>query len=438
MKKRKNWIKVVFILLLLAGALVVVWPGKGIHIQIKPLKIDWKAPDFKIKEGLDLQGGTHIVYSADLSKIEGDKKEEAMDSLRKVIENRINAFGVSEPVIQTTKLGSEDRLVVELPGVQNVQEAMDLIGKTAELEFKEGNTVDPTAMPQGFGLTGKDLRKATQTFDQNTNQPTVSIEFTDEGAKKFEEATARNVGKPIYIFLDGQILSYPKVNEKIAGGKAVITGQFDIKEAKNLAIQLNAGALPVPVKIIEQRTVGATLGQEAIKKSLFAGIVGVVLVMIFMAFYYRLPGIMADVALILYTIFVLALFKIIGITLTLSGVAAFILSIGMAVDANVLIFERMKEELKGGKSLTSSLETGFKRAWTSIRDSNIASIITASVLFLFGSGIIKGFAVVLIIGVLTSMFTAVNVTKTLMRIVIKNKFLTSHKLYLGASKEQDR
>ncbi len=414
-----------------------MWPGKGLHLVFKPLKIDWKAPDFKIKEGLDLQGGTHIVYSADLSKIEGDKKKEAMESLKKVIENRINAFGVSEPVIQTTKLGSEDRLVVELPGVKDVQEAMDLIGKTAELEFKEGVN-DPTAMPEGFGLTGKELKKATQTFDQSTNQPNVSIEFTDEGAKKFEEATGRNVGKPIYIFLDGQILSYPTVNEKISGGKAVISGEFDIKEAKNLAIQLNAGALPVSVKIIEQRTVGATLGQEAIKKSLFAGIIGVILVMLFMALYYRLPGILADIALVLYTIFVLALFKIFGITVTLAGVAAFILSVGMAVDANVLIFERMKEELRKGKSLSGSVETGFKRAWTSIRDSNIASIITASVLFMFGSGIIRGFAVVLIVGVLVSMFTAVNVTKTLLRLVIKKKIFSKSWMYLGAGSEDER
>jgi len=434
-RKRRNWIKVVFILLLLAGALIVVWPGKGVAFKFQPLKIDWKSPDFKIKEGLDLQGGTHIVYSADLSKIGEDKKKEAMESLKKVIENRINAFGVSEPVIQTTKLGTEDRLVVELPGVKDVQEAMDLIGKTAQLEFQEGG---PKGAPKSFGLTGKDLQKASQTYDQNTNKPNVSIEFTSEGAKKFEEATARNVGKPIYIFLDGKILSAPNVNEKISGGRAVITGEFDLKEAKNLAIQLNAGALPVPVKIIEQRTIGATLGQEAIKKSLFAGILGVVLVMLFMALYYRLPGIIADIALIFYIIFVLALFKILGITVTLAGVAAFILSVGMAVDANVLIFERMKEELKQGKSLMSAVEAGFSRAWTSIRDSNSASIITASILFLFGSGIIKGFAVVLIIGVLVSMFTAVNVTRTLMRMVIKKKIFSNPGLYVGGIKEKSK
>lgn len=432
MKKRRNWIKVVFILALLMVALVVVWPGKGLHLQFKPLKINWKAPDFKIKEGLDLQGGTRIVYSADLSKTAADKKKDAMESLKKVIENRINAFGVSEPVIQTSKLGSEDRLAVELPGVKDVQEAMDLIGKTAELEFKETDPV--TGQPKSTGLTGKDLKKATQTFDQTSNKPQVSLEFTPEGSKKFGEITERNIGKQIGIFLDGNPVTIPNVNEKITGS-AVITGQFDLKEAKNLAIQLNAGALPVPIKIIEQKTVVATLGQEAIKKSIFAGIIGVIMVMLFMALYYRLPGILADIALVLYTIFVLALFKIFGITVTLAGVAAFVLSIGMAVDANVLIFERMKEEMKSGKSLSGVVEAGFKRAWTSIRDSNLASIITASILFLFGSGIIRGFAVVLIIGVLVSMFTAVNITRTMLRVTVKKKIFQKPFMYFGAQKE---
>ncbi len=434
MKKRRNWIKVVLIALLLAAALVVDWPGKGIHITFKPLHIDLKGPDFKIKQGLDLQGGTSITYNADLSKTPASEKQNAMESLRKVIENRVNEFGVTEPVIQTTKMGGQDQITVELPGVKDVNQAMDLIGKTAQLDFKE---LSSQGTPESFGLTGKDLKSASQTFDPNTNQPEVSIVFNSDGAKKFEDATAQNVGKPIYILLDGQIISAPKVNEKISGGRAVITGQFDVKEAKNLAIQLNAGALPVPIHIAQQQTVGATLGQQAIKASLFAGVLGVILVMLFMALYYRLPGLVADASLVLYAIFVLAIFKVLAITLTLAGVAAFILSIGMAVDANVLIFERMKEELHHGKSLNAAVETGFKRAWTAIRDSNLASIITASILFLFGSGTIKGFAVVLIIGVLVSMFTAVNVTRTFLRIVIKQKFLTSPKFYLGAGKETD-
>ena len=434
MKKRRNWIKVVFILALLLVAVVIDWPG-GLKIQYKPWKIDIKAPHFSIKQGLDLQGGTSITYKADLSKTPGNQQADAMSSLQKVIENRINAFGVKEPVIQTTKVGSENRLVVELPGVSDVNEAMDLIGKTAQLEFE---TLGPTGQPQSIGLTGKDLSQATQVYDPNTNQPEVSIVFNGDGAKKFEAATAANVGKPIYIFLDGKVISAPKVNEKIAGGKAVISGQFTLKDAKNLAIQLNAGALPVPISVIQQQTVGATLGQTAIKESLFAGIVGVLLVMLFMALYYRLPGVIADIALLLYSIFVLAIFKVFGVTLTLAGVAAFILSIGMAVDANVLIFERMKEELHSGKSLASAVEVGFKRAWTSIRDSNLASIITATILFAFGSGMIRGFAVVLIIGVLTSMFTAVNVSRTLLRIVVKRKIFTKSALYLGAPKEADK
>jgi len=432
MKKRRNWIKIVFILVLLTGALLVVWPGNGPHFVFKPLKIDWQ-PDFKIKEGLDLQGGSSILYAADLSKVDSDKKKDAMDSLQKVIEKRINAFGVSEPIIQTSKLGSEDRLLVELPGVKDVQEAKDLVGKIAELKFKE---VGPEGV-KDTDLSGKDLKRAAQTFDPNTNQPQVSLEFNSEGQKKFGEITERNIGKQIGIFLDGEPITTPSVNEKITGN-AVITGQFDLKEAKNMAIQLNAGALPVPINIIQERTIGATLGQEAIKKSLFAGVIGVILVMLFMALYYRLPGILADIALVLYTIFVLALFKVFGITVTLAGVAAFILSIGMAVDANVLIFERMKEELKTGKNLSSALEAGFKRAWTSIRDSNLASIITASILFAFGSGIIRGFAVVLIIGVLVSMFTAVNITRTFMRIVVKRKVFQKSFMYLGLEKERKK
>lgn len=431
MKKRRNWIKVVLIAALLIIAVIIDWPG-GFKLQYKPLKIDWKAPHFSIKQGLDLQGGTSITYKADLSKTPGNQQADAMSSLQKVIENRINAFGVKEPVIQTTQVGSEHRLVVELPGVSDVQQAMDLIGKTAQLEFK---TLGPTGEPQSIGLTGKDLKQATQVYDPNTNQPEISIEFSGDGAKKFEQATAQNVGKPIYIFLDGQVVSAPKVNEKISGGKAVISGQFTLKEAKNLAIQLNAGALPVPINVIQQQTVGATLGQTAIKESLFAGIVGVILVIAFMALYYRLPGLIADIALLLYSVFVLAIFKMFGVTLTLAGVAAFILSIGMAVDANVLIFERMKEELHTGKSLASAVEVGFKRAWTSIRDSNLASIITASILFAFGSGMIRGFAVVLIIGVLVSMFTAVNVSRTLLRIVVRRKIFARPAFFLGASKE---
>ncbi len=434
MKKRRNWIKVVFILALLMVALLIDLPGKGLHFQFKPLKIDFKAPDFSIKQGLDLQGGTSITYQADLSKTESSKQADAMNSLRKVIENRINSFGVKEPVIQTTKVGSENRLVVELPGISNVQEAMDLIGKTAQLEFE---TLGPTGELQKTGLSGKDLKQAAQVNDPNTNQPQISLQFTSEGQKKFEQITGQNIGKQLYIVLDGKPISAPSINEKISGN-AVISGKFTLKEAKNLAIQLNAGALPVPIKVIEQRTIGATLGQEAIKKSIFAGIIGVVLVMLFMALYYRLPGIMADIALVMYTLFVLAIFKVLGITVTLAGVAAFILSIGMAVDANVLIFERMKEEMQHGKSLISAAEAGFKRAWTSIRDSNLASIITASILFLFGSGIIRGFAVVLIIGVLVSMFTAVNVTRTLLRLVIKRKLFSKGWMYLGGNKEGER
>ncbi len=430
MKKRRNWLKLIFIIIFTGIALVIDWPG-GVHFKFEPLKIDWKV-DPDIKEGLDLQGGSRIVYQADLSKVEGDAKTDAMNSLRNVIESRINSFGVTEPLIQTSQLGGESRLTVEMPGISDVQEAMDLIGKTAQLEFKEiGN--EEEGEPISTGLTGNLLKRAAQEYDQN-GSPVVSLEFNSEGAKKFEEITERNIGKPVAIYLDDQIVSAPNVNEKISGGKAQISGGFSLKEAKNLAIQLNAGALPVPIKVIEQRTIGASLGQEAIEKSIFAGVVGLVLVALFMIFYYRLPGLLSVIALTLYTLFVLAIFKIFpggGITLNLAGVAAFVLSIGMAVDANVLIFERMKEELRAGKNLMIAVEAGFNRAWTSIRDSNVSSIITALILFIFGSGTIRGFAVVLIIGVLVSMLTAINVTRTFLRITVRFGFLSKAWMYLG-------
>lgn len=435
MKKKRNWIKLVFIFLLAGAALVLDWPG-GVNFKFDPLKIDWKInPD--VKQGLDLQGGSRIVYQADLSKVESGAKTDAMNSLRNVIESRVNSFGVAEPLIQTSQLGGESRLTVEMPGVKDVQEAMDLIGKTAQLEFKEMGQDGKDFV--STGLTGNYLKKATQDYDQN-GTPIVSLEFNSEGAQKFEEITGRNVGKPVAIYLDQEIISAPNVNEKISGGRAQISGGFDLKEAKNLAIQLNAGALPVPIKVIEQRTVGASLGQEAIKKSIFAGAVGLILIAVFMTLYYRLPGLLAVVSLAFYALLSLAVFKIFpggGITLNLAGVAAFVLSVGMAVDANVLIFERMKEELQSGKSLAVAVEAGFNRAWTSIRDSNISSIITALILFLFGSGTIRGFAVILIIGVLISMFTAINVTRTFLRTVSKYSFFQKPSFYLGSQKGED-
>jgi len=608
------------------------------HLSIPPFRL-----------GLDLQGGTHLVYEADTSEIEGRDEADAVDGVRDVIERRVNAFGVAEPVVQVNKAKGSWRIIVELAGVQDVKKAIQMIGETPLLEFKEQNTepprelteeerveletfnneaksradkalaevvegkdfseavreysdneidketggdmgwinhnsndshlvasaekteigqvypevitgtnsfqiikvndkreegkevqashilicwqgttrceseinqdealaqineikekahadnfealakeysTDPTAQANGgdlgwfssgqmvpefeepafamqngeisdvietqFGyhlilkiderpiteyklsqiyintktetdilpaqdawknteLTGAQLESAQVQFDPNTSIPSVSLEFDDEGKKLFADITTRNVGQPVAIFLDNEPISVPTVNEPIKEGKAVITGSFSIDEAKTLSMRLNAGALPVPISLISQQTVGASLGHESIEQSLWAGIIGLILVAIFMIAYYRLPGLLSVVALVIYGVVVLAVFKTIPVTLTLAGIAGFILSIGMAVDANVLIFERLKEELKVGKPLGTAIEEGFKRAWTSIRDGNVSTLITCLILAWFGTSMIKGFAITLGIGVLISMFSAIVITRLLLKLFI--------------------
>lgn len=409
--------------------------------------IDWDLGFFKIRKdidyslGLDLQGGTRIVYKADMSNISSAEKQDAFESARNIIERRINFFGVSEPSIQTLKMREDYRIVVELPGITNVNEAVDLIGKTAILNFWEqeatasanyqnasGSAEIPFGMdqimenkPLKTNLTGKDLKSAKVIFAQDgTGQPQVQLNFKEEGTKKFADITKRNVGKPVVIVLDNEIISFPRVNEAILNGNAVITGNFTIPEAKKLAIALNSGALPVPLQIINQSTVGPSLGIKSLKESFFAGVLGFVSIVIFMIALYKKEGILASSALIVYIILVLFIFKIIPITLTLAGIAGFILSIGMAVDANILIFERMKEERRAGKSRDIAVEVGFKRAWTSIRDSNVSSLITCFILYYFSTGIVKGFAIALAIGILVSMFSAVTVTRNLLRVFDKS------------------
>lgn len=424
LRKNKRFVRLFFILVLAGLAVLAAVPG-GPDLKIeKPFKVEKK---LEIKQGLDLQGGTHLVYTIDLSKTQDDKRTEAIESLRKVIQNRVDSFGVGEPLIQVAKgFDGSYKLIVELPGIKDVNQAINLIGKTAQLEFKE--QADENNLKE-TGLKGDKLSRAEVTFDETTRKPQISIEFNEQGAKEFGEVTARNVGKPLAISLDEQIVSAPTVNEAITGGKAVITGEFTQEEAKNLAIQLNAGALPVPLDLVEQRTVGATLGQDAIKKSYYAGILGIILIVIFMSFMYRLPGVLASVALLIYTAIVVSVFKLFSVTMTLAGIAGLILSIGMAVDANILIFERMKEELRSGKSLKLALSRGYVRAWTSIRDSNVSSLITALILYTFGTGPIRGFAVVLSIGILISMFTAITITKNFMEITTSLKWFRSLKLY---------
>jgi len=527
----------------------------------------------KINLGLDLQGGIHMEYEADTSKVDSTQVGDAMQAVQDVIERRVNAFGVAEPVIYTTKSGSDHRLVVELAGVKDINQAKQLIQETPFLEFKEeGQTEQPEQIPQdvldkanaqakqkaqdllkkalagedfsqlakdnsedpgskdnggdlsfakkgmfvpefdkalfegnlkdgeiypdlvetqfgwhiikkieqregdpvkspesdngasnlevhgahilimkkeqpqpkiGFvstGLSGKNLKSAAVAFqNQGLSEPQVSLKFDDEGTKLFAEITKKNLEKRVAIFLDGEIISAPTVQSEITTGEAVITGNFTIDEAKKLVQRLNEGALPVPITLVSQQSVEASLGQVSLEKSLKAGIIGLILVVIFMLLYYRFLGLIASVSLLIYTGLMVSIFKFSAfspwqITLTLPGIAGFILSIGMAVDANILIFERTKEEIKKGRGAVSAIEEGFKRAWTSIRDGNVSSIITSFILIELGTGFVKGFAVTLVIGVLASMFTAVVITRTILRFLI-GEWIEDKLWLIGAEKK---
>jgi len=499
----------------------------------------------KINLGLDLQGGIHLEYKADTSQVESSQVGDAMQAVQDVIERRVNAFGVAEPVVYTTKSGGEQRLVVELAGVKDINEAKKMISETPFLEFKEESQTTPEQIPQDVldktnadakakaedilkkalagvdfaqlakdnsqdpgskdtggmydfqkkgsfvpeyetaifdsnlkdgevysklvesqfgwhiikkieirgegdsqefksahiliiktiqpepqttwattGLTGKNLKNASVQFkSQGLSEPEVSLKFDDEGTKLFAEITKKNIGKRVAIYLDGEIITAPTVQSEILNGEAVVTGDYTVEEAKTLVKRLNEGALPVPISLVGQQSVEATLGQASLEKSLKAGIIGLLLVIIFMLVYYRFLGLIASFSLLIYSALMISIFKLSGftpwqITLTLPGIAGFVLSIGMAVDANILIFERTKEEVRKGRNILSAIEEGFKRAWTSILDGNMSSIITALILVEMGTGFVKGFAVTLIIGVLASMFTAVVITRTILRFIL--------------------
>jgi protein-export membrane protein SecD len=391
---------------------------------------------FPFRLGLDLKGGVHLVYRADTSSLAPGDIGEAMAGLRDVIERRVNFFGVTEPVIQVEQAGSsllnplqrEQRLIVELPGITNLDEAIKLIGATPFLEFKterpeaERNEIleaqknneriyeDPYFI--STQLTGRYLKKAALDFDQTTYAPSILLEFNKEGEELFAKITKDNVGKRVAIYLDNAPISIPVVREEITSGKAQITGDFKPEEAKELVRNLNSGALPIPISLISQQSIGATLGEIALNRGLWAGILGILTIAIFLVIWYRLPGLIAVFALCIYIVLVLLLFKLIPVTLTAAGIAGFILSVGMAVDANILIFERMKEEARLGKTFQTSMEEGFRRAWPSIRDSNISSLITSIILYWIGTSMVKGFALVLGIGVLTSMFSAIIISRT--------------------------
>jgi len=536
---------------------------------------NWIRDEVKLHLGLDLAGGAHLVYEADVSQIPEDQRESAVEGTRDVIERRVNAFGVGEPVVQTNKTETGYRIIVELPGVTDITDAIGRIGDTPVLEFKEAAEAVPLteeeraerekvneeqkvraeevladlknelingvaqdfdnyfgdkarsisedqltkekrgdfgflrkgAMPENFQdilfdaledgqmhdelietvfgyhiisrlesqcfdtqnntvvlcpphiddqdsensevvrevrgrhilfqkldfgpktaadpwkntkLSGEHLKRASMVFDSQSGLPVVNIEFNSEGSKLFEEITERNVGRPVAIFLDGELISAPNVQQKISGGSATISGNFTIAEAQDLTRRLNAGALPVDIELVSQQQIGASLGKESVQRSFLAGILGMLLVIVFMILYYRLPGIVASVALIIYGLIMISIFKLIPVTLTLSGIAGFILSIGLAVDANVLIFERIKEELRNKKTLQAAIDEGFSRAWTSIKDSNISTLITAFILVWLGESLVKGFGITLGIGVILSMISAITITRVLLKLVARS------------------
>lgn len=393
-------------------------------------------PGHPIKLGLDLAGGTELIYKADTSLVQTDKQG-ALNSLRDVIDRRVNLFGVAEPLVQLEQSSAvagavEDRLLVELPGVTDVQAAVDAIGKTPSLEFKlvgtgTGTVVDgQLTVEPGYidtGLTGRYLEKADLQFGATggagvANDPIVVLTFTEEGAKLFEKITSENVGETLAIFLDGEAISTPVIREAIAGGTATVSGGFTPEEGRDLVRNLNFGALPVPIELVGSGTVGPTLGAEAFQAGLVASALGFALVALFMILWYRLPGLIASIALVIYVIITVAVIKFVPITLTTSGIAGFILSIGMAVDANVLIFERMKEELRAGKGAREAVRIGFARAWTAIRDGHFTMLISSAILFWVGTSLVQGFALVFGFGVIASLISAVFITRVFLLAIV--------------------
>lgn len=386
---------------------------------------------FPFRLGLDLSGGSHLIYKADVSAVPSGQVSDSMDALRDVIERRVNLFGVSEPVVQIQSggfvSGGGEQLIVDLPGITDIKKAIEMIGQTPLLEFKvetpEDSPQAATVSEDGkvnldissrfvaTELTGRYLKRAILQFNPNTREPTVSLQFDDTGTKLFAEITKNNIGKMVAIYLDGAPVSTPVVREEIPNGEAQISGNFTPNEAKLLVGRLNSGALPVPISLLSTQTIGATLGETAIVAGVKAAIIGFLLVVLFLILFYRLPGLIATFSLLIFIVIILTLFKLLPVTLTAAGIAGFIISMGVAVDANVLIFERVKEELHSGHTIGEAVKLGFSRAWLSIRDSNISSLITALILFWFGTSLIKGFALTLGMGVIVSMFSAITITR---------------------------
>jgi preprotein translocase subunit SecD len=437
MKSRKRLL-LIFILLLTGLSAYLALPPEftlksfrfhrpSLNLKLGPLKF---SRDLLIKKGLDLAGGTHLVFKADMTEIGAEERSNALQSARNIIERRVDLFGLAEPSIRTSKIGEEYRIVVELAGVDDADQAIDLIGQTAQLDFRLLAEATDSARPyEETGLTGRFLKKASPAFDPGTGSPVITLTFSDEGQKLFGEITSENVGRRLAIFLDQVILMAPIINEPITTGDARITGQdFSVDQVKQYSAQLNGGALPIPFEVIEQKNIGPTLGAASIQKSIQAGVIGLLMVVIFMFAYYGFLGLVADFGLLIYGLITLALYKLIPVTLTLPGIAGFILSVGMAVDSNILIFERIKEEKRMGRSSNIALELGFGRAWDSIRDANVCTLIICFILFnpfdwsfLNTSGPVRGFAFTLGLGVILSLFTGIIVTQTLLRVFSKKE-----------------
>jgi len=422
----------IFIIILFGFALWVVWPNHEIRGRT----------GFTL--GLDLKGGSQLLYSANLSEKDPSLTDaQALAGVKQTIERRVNAYGISEPTVQIMQNEQGNFILARLPGVKNIDEALELIGQVAKLDFREqvlnatGNTTWVIAKAVGSNGTEEELTgayfkpNASVVLNSQTNEPEVAFEWNTEGAVLFKQITTRNLNKPLGIFLDNELISAPTV-QAVIEAKGVITG-LSLERAKTLAIQLNSGALTVPLTIVERKDIEATLGADSIKKSLLAAEIGIAALVLFLLLYYRFPGLIACLALGIYGVVILAIFKLIPVTLTLPGIGGFIVSFGMAVDANVLIFERMKEELRGGRSLASAIEAGFNRAWTAIRDSNITTFIACAVLYwmggLPGTEPVRGFAITLFIGVAMSMFSAITITRTFLRFIPKNRLITSPAAY---------
>jgi protein-export membrane protein SecD len=444
-------------------ALLILIISAGIGYFVYQGEMSGKKP-FKL--GLDLSGGASLTYRADLSQVASTDTAESLSSLRSILEDRVNTFGIAEPVVTTqsalTGSGRESRVNIQLPGVKDLDAAIKMIGETPVLEFRTENpnfnpdaaknlTITQDMITNGTidlskalvnldpytstSLTGRYLSRAMLQFDPQTRQPSISLQFDTEGSKLFEEITAENIGKTVAIYLDGKPLSTPRVNEAISGGQAVITGDFTPDEAKALVTRLNSGALPVPIELVSTEAVGPTLGAAAVHAGVMAGLIALLLISILLVIWYRLPGITAVISLGVYSIVMLAIFKYLPITLTSAGIAGLIISLGMAVDANILIFERMREELKAGKNIPEAIKTGFDRAWTSIRDGNISSLISAAVLYFAGTFMMKAFAVAFGLGVLISMLTAMILSRVFLRSVhLGNGRITKFLFGAGLSK----